>query len=498
MITGLAVSRNLTLNAIFWLAGLLHLFIPLYNHYVFRTFGFDYAVYNFAFYDYAHFRVSPCPIYQAGYPVSFWQDHFSLLLPLLSPLYWIMAPVAGTYSLIIIQWVFVMTGGICTFRLISRRSSSNWFGLAAALCYFLFHGRFTAHRADVNLAIMASSLVPVLFDLFDRKRFKGVVAVTALIAITREDMALWLTFIGFFLAIYYRKDSAARKKALLLSGAAAFYFVICMGILIPVFLETDLKKFTLFEYSALGKDAGEALRYIVHDPLQVFKMLFVNHSDSEYYDGIKKDFYMLYLLSGGALLFLRPWYLIPLLPLLAKKMLNDNPVRWGIEAYYAIEFVSILPILVFLIIAGLKNPLHRNILSFTVLAAVVTCTARSLISPPTTVLLADDRKYNILNKGFWLAGYADEARKAVSLIPDGAAVTASGQITSHLAFREVIQMMPVLTDSSYVVALLEGDSYPISQEEFNRVLGDLYEDRTNWKTLHRSPACVVLKGAGAK
>ncbi len=498
MITGLPSSRNTAFNVIFWLACLLHLLIPLYNHYVFRTDGFDYAVYNFAFYDYAHFRVSPCPIYQAGYPISFWQDHFSLLLPLLSPLYWVMAPVTGTYSLMIVQWVFVMAGGVSTFRIISRRSGIEWFGLMAALCYFLFHGRFTAHRADVNLAIMASSLVPVLLDLFDRRKWWWVLAMSALIAVIREDMALWLLFIGVFLAIYYRSDKVARRNALWLAGGSISYFMVCMSVLIPVFLENELKKFTLFEYAALGKNAGEVVKYLVHDPLQVFKMLFINHSDSDYFDNIKNDFYMLYLLSGGALLILRPWFLIPLLPLLSKKMLNDNPVRWGIESYYAIEFVSILPVLIFLAISALRNPLHRNILVIVALLAVVTCTTWALLRPRTTVLLFDDRKYNILNKGFYLPGHAGEARKILHMIPDEAPVCASGQLTSHLAFRDVIHMMPVLTDSSYVVARLEGDSYPISQEDFNKVLGDLYDNREEWKVLYRSPNYVLLKGEPAK
>jgi len=93
--------------------GLLILGIGLLNHYFFRTFGLDYASYNFAWYDYAHFRVSSCPLYYWDTNnLTFFQDHFSFTLILLAPLYWIFTPFFGTYSLIIIQNGFILLGGI--------------------------------------------------------------------------------------------------------------------------------------------------------------------------------------------------------------------------------------------------------------------------------------------------------------------------------------------------------------------------------------------------
>lgn len=498
MFKGWPSPRNRKVNILFLLLGLIHLAIPLYNHFVFRSYAYDYAVYNYAFHDYAHLRITPCPIYQAYPPVSFWQDHFSLLLPLLSPLYWVLTPVTGTYTLIILQWLFVMMGGACTYWFIARRSKGELLPLLAAAMYFLMHGRFSAHRADVNIAIMAASLVPVVIELFDRRNWKLFFSVSALLLISREDMSLWLLFVGLFLALLYRHDRRSRRMALILAGVSVSYFILSMSVLIPVFLETAEKKFTLFEYGALGDSPVEALVYLFHDPLQVLKLLFINHGDSETYNGLKGDFYMLYLLSGGLFLLIRPWFILPLLPLVAKKMLNDNPVRWGIEHYYAIEFVSLMPLLIFLAISTLDKPLYRRLSAGAALIAAASCTVWALTSPPTTLLLLDFQKFNVFDKEFYSSGYSGEIRKVLRLIPPEAPVCASGKLTPHLAYRDRIRMFPLFKDASYVVAQLQNDHYPKSVEEFNAHVESLYRDSAHWSLLYGSPRLVLFKARNAR
>ena len=61
----------------------LYLITGITNHYLFRSYAFDYGVYNYAFWDYSHFHISPCPIYASK--ANFLQDHFSLTLLFLIP-----------------------------------------------------------------------------------------------------------------------------------------------------------------------------------------------------------------------------------------------------------------------------------------------------------------------------------------------------------------------------------------------------------------------------
>ena len=83
--------------------GILLFTMGILNHYYFRTFTFDYGNYNFAFWDYSHFRISPMPTYPGK--GNFLQDHFSFTLMYFVPVYWMLNWITGTYTLILIQYI---------------------------------------------------------------------------------------------------------------------------------------------------------------------------------------------------------------------------------------------------------------------------------------------------------------------------------------------------------------------------------------------------------
>ena len=86
------------------LFGLLILMIGLINHYYFKTATYDYANYNFAFWDYSHFRISPLTTFRG----NFLQDHFSFTLMFFVPIFWMLNWLTGSYTLIIIQSAFIL------------------------------------------------------------------------------------------------------------------------------------------------------------------------------------------------------------------------------------------------------------------------------------------------------------------------------------------------------------------------------------------------------
>src|SRR5690606_25136124 len=114
----------------------------------------------------------------------------------------------------------------------------------------------------------------------------------------------------------------------------------------------------------------------------------INHIDAPEWDGVKIKFYLMFGLSGGILLFFRPIYLIVLIPLIAKKMYNDDPIRWGYESYYGIEVASILPILIFCAMYELKF-LKSNICVAIVLLSTLGGSIYGFI---------DHKNYHVFNK----------------------------------------------------------------------------------------------------
>ncbi len=476
-------KTNVLLFLVLFGFSFLNLYIVFRNHYSFNTFAFDYGVYNFALYDFAHFRVSACPVYLFSFPITFLQDHFSFALIVISPLYWLLSPIFGTYTLLFIQTVIVTFGGWFTYKLIFFKSNNYLLALLALLFYFTLLGRFTAASADCNLAIMGSAMIPVFLYYFEKENILATCLTVLFLFIMREDYPLWLFFICGFLMILHRKEKFKLKFSAILFVLSIAFFLIIFKFLIPA-LEDENKKYGLFEFAALGKTPVEAIRYLFHDPLRCIELLFINHSKNSYFDGVKLDFYIIYIFSGGFLLFLRPVYLLPFLPLIAKKMYANDPIRWSSESYYSVEFVSILPVMVFLILAGLKKEDLKIPLALLICCWTLIMTSKEIFRSPEMhrARLGSSIKYDLFNKDFYIhPNSIKEIHEALKKIPADANVSASSKLLPHLAFRKKIYYYPRVEDAEYI-CLFKNDTWPASQEQSDEKIIQLVA-KEGWKVL---------------
>ena len=445
---------------------LLQLLIAVLNHFYFRTYALDYAIYNFAFYDFAHLRVSPVPAYIYPFPSTVLQDHFSLTLPILSPLYWLLNPLFGTYSLLIIQWCFILIGALGTYKFLLRKTQNPYLPHLAAIYYFLMFGRYSANLNDVNLAIIGASLVPLLFYYFDTEKKWQALTVFLLLLLNREDYALWLFFIAVFFLVVYRKSKGQRTIAIYLAIASVLYFLVVMKLIIPA-LETAERKYNLFDFSAVGNTPAEAFSFIILHPLKALALLFENQNGEAWHDGRKLEFYQVYLLSGAALLFLRPIFFLPFLPVLLRKMYDDNPLRWSIEGYYSIEFVSLLPLLVFWILSDFKKQSLQNTLAAALMLLTSLVTVWKISSLPHNAIVGQSNKYNFFSPEFYKPDLdMQQINYALSLIPKNEAVCATGRLLPHLAYREKVYYFPRHQNANYVLVLKKNDYWPLFANEF--------------------------------
>lgn len=474
------------------LFGALMILIPVTNHYLLRTYAFDYGVYNFAFYDYAHFKVSANPIYWHN-DTTFLQDHLSFTLFFLTPFYWLLKWLFGTYTLLILQSLFIIWGGWATWKLIVEKTNSELFGFLALVLYFTLYGRYSAFAGDCNLMIILSSFVPVFLLYFHRGKTWIAVACFLFLILGRESMPLWTFFLSIFLMIIYRKD----RNKLILGGifciASIVYFVLAFKVLIP-YLENPNRPFDLFTYAKLGKTPFEALTFMFSHPLDTFKLLFINHSGDAYYDNIKAEFYYVYLLSGGALLILRPHYVIPFIPIIAQKMFNDGPVRWGIASYYGIEIVSLLPILIFLALGDIKWRKVGYFLGSVACIMAISITLHKLKPENREISWAGMGKINPFTSTFYDSNLPiSSVYDQLSKIPNDASVAATGNLVPHLAFRENISYFPrVLAGAEYVVILDDGARYLVNDEQFKELIDD-FLDNKEFKVIHQETNFYVFK-----
>ncbi len=443
----------------------LQLYIVLFNHYNFRTFTFDYGVYNFAFFDFAHWRLSNCPMSLVFDSRSnFLQDHFSLTLPLLSPFFWLFKFFTGTYTLLILQWLFIIYGAWATYRLVELKCNQKELALLSLLYYFVLYGRYSSLQNDCNLAIIGAAMIPVFLYYFEAKKTWPAFLAFSFLVINREDFSLCLIFVSLFLAYNHRKDRKLFRLSFLFLFLSVLSFICIFQILIPL-VEGQNNKYKLFEYSILGANPKEALQFIILHPIQTIKYLFVNHTNEPYSDNIKMAFYLVYGISGGVLLLWRPIYLVFLLPFIAKKMFNDYNNRWGYEMYYSIEIATCLPLLVFTIIGEKFSPKWRIPAGFSVLlfALTVTIYCLSIANYPNPY-----QKFNVLNADYYTVDAETRlAHYMINQIPDDAAVSASSRVLPHLAYRENIYHFPDIRNAKYVCLMKEGDTYPYSKTKFD-------------------------------
>jgi uncharacterized membrane protein len=482
------------LHLLFW--GLFVFFMVLYttqvvlNHYYMRTYALDYGFYNQAFWDFAHFRTNSNTVFEPALG-NYFQIHPAFTLPLISPLYWIFNPFFGTYSLLIIQNIFILLGGYGTYLFIKRKTDNEIIAILAFVHYNVIWGHFSALASDYIDTTVASSMVPLFFLFFDKKKYVLASLFFLFVIICKENMPIWFIFISITLILLY-KDRISRWMA---AGYALFslaYLVFLFKVLIPHFQDPNLPYWG-FAYSALGKNPAEAIRFIFTHPWETAKLLFINHSGDPTFDGIKLEFYQVFLLSGGILLFLRPVYFIPFIPIIAQKVFNDSYIRWGIMGFYSIEVVSILTLAVFLATSHLKSVILKY--GLYLILCIVSLRVTLIKMEERTSKWYDASKENLTSRVFYTS--PKEVRHIRELIreniPPDANVAAMQDIVPHLAYRKNISIFPYVRQAEYIVFLLNGNKYPLKGEKFILEKDKYLNDSTTWKEIINEYPLLILK-----
>jgi uncharacterized membrane protein len=459
------------------------------NHYLFRTYALDYAAYNQAFWDFAHFRVNSNTIMEPPLD-NFFQIHPGFTLLLISPLYHIFNPIFGTYSLLIIQNIFILMGGYCVYLLIYRKTENFWIALLAFIHYNIIWGHYSALSADFIEVTFISSMVSAFMLFFDKRKFLLAALTFLFLLVGKENMGIWLFFICILLILLY-KDKKARWIAAGFGVLSVVYLVFLFEVAIPYFQDPE-RPYWGFAYSVLGDSPAEAVKFIVTHPFESLRLLFVNHLNDPDYDNIKKEFYVVFALSGGLLLFRRPVFILPFIPVIAQKMFNDGCLRWGILSFYSIEVVSILTMFVFMATIGLRNIRIKYALYIVLCLSTLMVTLYKLNH--RTAFWYDRSKENLLITEFYQSEWdVRKIRKQVrELVPDDAALVSSQCILPHFSQRDKAYMFPYLHDATYMVLLMGSNNYPLSPDAFNSE-AEKYLNNPDWEHILDDYPLIILR-----
>lgn len=466
--------------------GIIYCSISLVNHYLFRTYAWDLGLFNNALYDYAHLRVnrySLLPIFSNALA-----DHFSLLTPLFSPLYWFF----GSYTLLIVQIVAILLGAYGVYIYFSARTRDHFLSLLAMLHFLSLWGIYSALAFDYHENVVAAMLIPWLLYGFETKRWRATTLLFILILVSKENMALWLVAISAGLVLLHFKDRQKVGVALVMGTLSLLYFISVVKLILPSLGGTPGEAYYYhFKFSALGKTFEEAITNILLHPLDVARLLFINHLNDPAADGIKSELHYVILLSGGLALLLRPKYLVMLVPIYAQKLLNDEYNKWGLNYQYSIEFSPIISMALFSVIHSIRP---RPVAGLVGIGAV-------LLTMGTTVWKLESRVskwYAPEQAQFYRASHyqqgfdVGELKRALQLIPEDAKVSAQTFIVPHLAFRERIYQFPMIEDADNIV-IMEGENpYPLDPEAFERRKNELLAS-SEWHVMYAESRILILE-----
>lgn len=438
----IAVRWRMAAVAVLVAGAVLYALLSLVNHWCFRTFGLDLGLYTHALYDYAHLRAADCAFF-LDRSRNLLSDHFDLYLVLLSPLVYL----GGSWTLLIVQLLAVMAGAAGVYCLVACSARQPWLPVAAMVSFLAFFGVWHAVAFDYHSNVVAAMLVPWLMVALHKRRYGWFAAGVVLVCVAKESMPLWMLFVLMALAVEYRHDKIVLRW---LAAAALFcltYLLIVTLWLMPALCPDPSPGF--WRYAYMGDGFGAIGRWVVTHPIEALRRLVVDPS------GQKVEFYVCLLLSGGVLCFFRPQWLLPLVPLVAQKMLSADEAFWGIGYQYNVECAVVVVPAAFITISNMKHPRLQRALALLLPLLVLATTVYTCHHPRTWVRTENVR---VFSAAHYRCDTFDrrQALQTINAVPEGASVSAASCLTPRLALRRQVYCHPAGRQADYTLLVEEG------------------------------------------
>jgi uncharacterized membrane protein len=463
--------------------GILYSLISLVNHYFFRSFTLDLGAYTNALYDYIHFQWNDSSVFKQVNE-NLLADHFDLYLMIFSPL----SLIFKTYTLLIVQIVSLLFGGYGVYRYFSLSKDTSSMALPATIYFYLFFGVYSALSFDYHSNVVAAAIVPWFFYFFKKKNYLASGLVLILMLVSKENISLWAAFICLGLIFEYWKDRKQVYYLLFFLLLSVSYFVLITNTVMPAISNSG--EYPHLRYSYFGNSSADVLKYLLSNPIDSFKVLFLNHTGDPLGDYVKLELHILLLVSGLYLLFLKPYYILMLVPIYFQKLYNDSWGVWGTEVQYSIEFAPIFAIGIFSVLAGWKSERLKKIFTFLVIGGALISTVRVM---DYQSIWTDKGRIRFYQGHHYRRSYDVEVvYEQLNQIPDDAVVSAQSPILPHLALRDNIYQFPMVKDAEYIIYTIQEGTYPLSLEDFLKEIEKI-RNSGEWEVQYEDANITVLK-----
>lgn len=432
----------------------------LFRHWHFDSSAYDLGIFDQVIWHLSRFEAPSSTI--RGYS-SLLGEHFSPILVLLAPLYWI---AAGAETLIVAQAALLALSIIPVF-LYARRRLPRGVSYSVTAAYALFWGMQRAAGFDFHEFAFAPLLVATAILAMDEERWALFWSSALALITVKEDLIPLIGGLGLLLV--FRRHPRQGVAAIAVSCIA---FVVVVGLVIPAMSETGRFGYTS-TYSAII-DRPWRIPIVLVTPvikLRTTVLLFA-------------PFAFLPALSPLALL-------IP--PLAVERFLSSTPNHWGTVFHY---WAPIAPVLAMgtadglARVAGYLRRRGRETRT-TLRVGAGACVVLSATLPGHQPLM------RIVRPTHYQASVTERTGiDVLEMIPDNATVVAQAAVVPHLSNRDGIYMLDATApEADFVVAADGLDPWPLGTVKEVRGLVDDRRRRGYRPVFERDGWVVLRRGA---
>jgi uncharacterized membrane protein len=430
----------------------------LFRHWRFGS-GYDLGIFDQAVWLMSRFEAPRGTI--SGY-ANILGDHFSPILALLAPLYWI-APAPET---LLVTQAVLLGGSIFPVYLFLRDRLSMGQSLALCGAYGCFWGLQRTALSDFHELAFAPLLTATAVLAISRGRWTLLWIVSAILCLVKEDL-IPLVF-GFGLYLVYLGEY---RRGVLLAMSSLAAFIAVVSVVIPWFGSNG------WAYAGVFGDVTTrpwTIPVLLVTPIEKLRTL-------------------IYWLAPFAFLPVRSPYAGLIVPLAAGRLLSEMPVHWGHGGHYSAPLAPLLAMAAGDTLGRLASRAPASRRRARLVNAVL---GLSLV---TSIFLPGHQPFLRLfipryYETFAMGRVADQA---LSFVGPSASVVAQVPVLPHLSHRREIHLLRRgAPDADFVVAAAHLDPWPnASRDEINALLEE--RRRQGYVVLFESDGWIVLRAPGA-
>lgn len=255
--------------------------------------------------------------------IPFLGNHFAAILYPIAPLYLLLPSPA---LLLLIQTAALGLGACALFRIAHRLLPVTW-AVAISILYLIYPPLILMNLYEFHPVVLATPLILFAFDALQQGRFSRFIVLLAMLLACQENLALIAAAFGVYA---WATGKRGRWVAVPLA-LGAVWFLIVVGLLMPGLNNNTIQFQRL--YAHLGDSLPAVVRSLALHPLASIRAS---------WDPAKLHFLNRLLAPVGYLSVLSPLTFVPLLPVLAQRLLSIRASETQLIYHYQAEFIPFM------------------------------------------------------------------------------------------------------------------------------------------------------------